>query len=75
MTEKKEKEVKYSVRVVSYADYLQEARNLLAKSETGQVAGTGDVWNLAHILLFNSNEVVPNGNVVKGGEQRFVVKA
>jgi len=64
------KKEKLSVKVVVYGDYLTEARELLAK---GPVEGMNDVWNVAVSLLHSRNEVIRG--VVKGGEQRFVVKA
>lgn len=65
-----EKTLKY--KVVSYVDYLLDARELL---KSGPVNGTDDAWNVAHMLLFERNEVLLNGNISKGGEHRFICKA
>jgi len=58
------------VRIVSYTDYLQEARELLLK---GPVNGMDDIWNVAISLLYAKNNVI--GIVQKSGETRFVVEA
>ena len=65
-----EEKTKTTFKVVSYMDYIKEARELLAK---GPVNGMDDIWNVCISLLYANNEVV--GIVHKAGETRFVVKA
>ena len=60
---------KLKTKIVGYAEYLKEARDLL---RDGPVNGMTDVWNLSIALVYDRHEVI--GIVQKAGETRFVVK-
>ena len=66
------KEAKLKYKVVSIGDYLPKALELL---RVGKVNGSDDKWNTAMSLLYEDNVIAPCGNVMKGGEQRFIVEA
>lgn len=59
------------VKIVSYADYLKEARELLI--DHGNVNGMTNKWDIAVSLLYDRHEVI--AIVQKAGETRFVCKA
>ena len=67
--EEVKKEPKLKFKVVSYADYLDDARDALKVNS--EIQGMKDVWSVAVAMLHSNNEVIRG--VVKGGEQRFVV--
>ena len=68
--EKKAEALKLKVKVVSYADYLAEARSLLEK---GPVNGMAAKFDIAVSLLYSRNEVI--AVIQRGGETKFVCKA
>ena len=67
--EVKQEEKKLKFKVVSYADFLAEAREL---AKAGPVQGMTEIFDIAVSLVYDKNEVI--GTVQKGGETRYVVK-
>lgn len=59
--------IRLKTKIVSYADYLQKARELL---QVGPIEGMNDVTNVAVSLLYQENKVVDV--IIIKGETRFI---